>query len=271
MTSAKRFVRRGSNAMHPRAWEYHICAILRMFLVSFLFLGAICGAAAQQMTKVSVWPVSETNDRSIHRTWQLGGYGEGGFAYDYHVGTLQTIRYRKEQEFYALTFEAGRVLTAIHGPRILAGNVEALGELTPFWLTHSPAQRNILYSNSSLLNDAPADFAAYSVHGLSLTPLMFRWNFTRRKSDRTVPWLQAGAGVLWTAKTFPQGGGYPGSYTSNFNFTPQVGIGEDVFVRKNQSLNVGMRVVGYGNFGLGEYDPGVPYTFNFSVGYSWWK
>jgi hypothetical protein len=27
----------------------------------------------------------------------------------------------------------------------------------------------------------------------------------------------------------------------------------------------------YGNAGLGEINPGVPYTLNFSIGYSWWK
>jgi hypothetical protein len=90
-------------------------------------------------------------------------------------------------------------------------------------------------------------------------------------SNRSVPWLQAGAGVLWTAKRFPQGGGYPGTNTSVFNFTPQLGIGENLFVKRNQSLNIGMRVVQYNNAGLGEYNPGVPYTLNFSLGYSWWK
>jgi hypothetical protein len=44
-----------------------------------------------------------------------------------------------------------------------------------------------------------------------------------------------------------------------------------MFVKKNQSLNVGMRVVQYNNAGLGETNPGVPYTLNFSIGYSWWK
>jgi lipid A 3-O-deacylase len=90
-------------------------------------------------------------------------------------------------------------------------------------------------------------------------------------SSRHIPWLQAGAGVLWTNERFPQGDGYAGTNTSIFNFTPQVGVGENLFVKKNQSLNVGMRVIQYNNAGLGEFNPGVPYTLNFSVGYSWWK
>ena len=77
--------------------------------------------------------------------------------------------------------------------------------------------------------------------------------------------------MLWTAKRFPQGEGFPGTNTSIFNFTPQLGAGEDLFVRKNQSLNLGVRVVQYNNAGLGEFNPGVPYTLNFSIGYSWWE
>jgi lipid A 3-O-deacylase len=231
---------------------------------------AMHSASAQQSNSgINTPPQSE--DPSFHRTWQIGAYGSGGFALDYHVGCLCIFRYRKEQEFYTVTFETGRMLTAAHGPGILKGRVEALGEVTPFWLTHSPAQENIIYSNEPLFNGATAGFAPYSVHGVSFTPLLFRWNFMGHNSNGHIPWLQAGAGVLWTALRFPQGDGYPGTNTSIFNFTPQVGVGEDLFVKKNQSLNVGMRVVQYNNAGLGEINPGVPYTLNFSVGYSWWK
>jgi lipid A 3-O-deacylase len=91
------------------------------------------------------------------------------------------------------------------------------------------------------------------------------------QSNRQIPWVQTGAGVLWTARRFPQSDGYAGTNTSYFNFTPQVGIGESVFARKNQSLNFGMRVVECTNLNLGQYNPGVPYVLNFSIGYSWWK
>jgi lipid A 3-O-deacylase len=243
---------------------------LWVIFVTCLISVTIIPASAQQST-AGIPTKFKGQDASFHRAWQIGVYGSGGFALDYHVGCLCTFRYRKEQEFYNLTFEAGRMLTTAHGAGILKGRIEALAEVTPFWLTHSPAQENIIYSNEPFFNGATAGFAPYSVHGVSFTPLLFRWNFMGHNSNRHVPWLQAGAGVLWTAKRFPQGLGFPGNDTSIFNFTPQVGVGENLFVKKNQSLNVGTRVVQYNNAGLGEYNPGVPYTLNFSLGYSWWK
>jgi lipid A 3-O-deacylase len=240
-----------------------------LFITCRIAVGMLPASAQQSTPGTSTQTQSENT--SFHRTWQIGAYGSGGYALDYHVGCLCIFRYRKEQEFYTVTFEAGRMLTASHGPRLLKGRVEALAEITPFWLTHSPAQENIVYSNEPFFNGAKAGFAPYTQHGLSFTPLLFRWNFTNHNSNRHIPWLQAGAGVLWTNKRFPQGDGYAGTNTSIFNFTPQVGVGENLFVKKNQSLNVGMRVIQYNNAGLGEFNPGVPYTLNFSVGYSWWK
>jgi hypothetical protein len=227
-------------------------------------------AFAQQPT-ISAASQPQTDDPSFHRTWQIGAYGSGGFAPQYSVGTLSTLRYQKEQEFYTVTFEAGRLLTASHGPGILKGKGEAVVEVTPFWLTHSPRQNIIIHSDSPFFNGLTATAPGYNQHGLSFTPLLFRWNFTNHDSSRHIPWLQAGAGVLWTNGRFPQGDGVAGTNTSIFNFTPQVGVGENLFVRKNQSLNIGMHVIRYNNLGLGEINPGVPYTLNFSLGYSWWK
>jgi lipid A 3-O-deacylase len=245
----------------PRLWV--------LFITCLIAVGMLPASAQQSTPGTSTQTQSENT--SFHRTWQIGAYGSGGFAPYYSVGSLNNFSYQKEQEFYTVTFEAGRVLTALHGPGILKGRAEALVEVTPFWLTHSPAQENILHSNNPSLNGAKAGFPPYTQHGLSFTPLLFRWNFTNHNSNRHIPWLQGGAGVLWTNERFPQGGGYPGTNTSIFNFTPQVGVGENLFVKKTQSLNVGMRVIQYNNAGLGEFNPVVPYTLNFSVGYSWWK
>jgi lipid A 3-O-deacylase len=237
----------------------------------WLVVFSSCLFASAQQGSTGATASSQIQVMSYNRTWQIGVYGSGGFAPDYSVGTLDTILYQKEQEFYTLTFEAGRMLTAAHGPGILKGRFQALGEITPYWITHSPPQKNIVHSNNPFLNGAVGEFPQYSVHGVSFTPLLLRWNFTSHNSNRHIPWLQAGGGVLWTAMRFPQGYGFPGTHTSYFNFTPQLGAGEDLFVKKNQSLNLGVRVIQYGNAGLGEINPGVPYTLNFSIGYSWWK
>ena len=237
----------------------------------WLVVFSSCLFASAQQGSPGATASSQIQDVSSHRTWQIGAYGSGGFAPHFVVGNIDLILYQKEEEFYTVTFEAGRMLTVAHGPGILKGRVEALGEIIPFWITHSPAQENILHSNNPFLNGATAGFAPYSIHGLSFTPVLLRWNFMEHNSNRHIPWLQAGAGVLWTAQRFPQGEGFPGTNTSIFNFTPQLGAGEDLFVKKNQSLNIGVRVINFNNEGLGEINPGIPYTLNFSIGYSWWK
>jgi len=241
---------------------------LRVLCLTCLIATTTCSCSAQQIKAAT--PASTQNEiTSLRRTWQVGAYASGGFAPNYIVGSLNGLRYRKEQQFYTVTFEAGRMLAAPHGPSILKGRPEALVEITPFWLTHSPEQTSVVHSNNPFLDGREGTFPGYYEHGVSFVPLMFRWNFTN-SSNRHIPWVQAGAGVLWTTNIFPQGGGYPGSYTSRFNFTPQVGAGENLFVRKNQSLNIGLRVIQFNNAGLGDINP-VPYTLNFSIGYSWWK
>ncbi len=226
-------------------------------------------ASAQQAAAGTSTQI-RSEDTSFHRTWQVGGYVQGGFAPDYVLGSLNDIRYQKEQEFYDVTFEAGRMLTAAHGPRILKGRAESLVEVTPLWVTHSPRQTSVVHSNDPFLDGRTGTFPEYNVYGVSFTPLLLRWNFMNHNSNRQIPWLQFGAGVLWTNHIFPQGGGYPGSSTSFINFTPQVGLGDNLFVRKNQSLNVGVRIIQYNNAHLGEVNP-VIYTVNFGIGYSWWK
>jgi len=90
-------------------------------------------------------------------------------------------------------------------------------------------------------------------------------------SKRFVPWFQLGSGLLWTSQNFPQGTGAVGGNTSRVNFTPQVGFGESIFTKKNQSLALALKVVHISSAGLGEYNPGVNLTLQFTLGYSWWK
>jgi hypothetical protein len=76
---------------------------------------------------------------------------------------------------------------------------------------------------------------------------------------------------LWTSQNFPQGTGVVGGSTSRINFTPQVAFGESIFTKKNQSLDLALKVVHISSAGLGEYNPGVNLTLQFTLGYSWWK
>jgi lipid A 3-O-deacylase len=99
--------------------------------------------------------------------------------------------------------------------------------------------------------------------GVSVTPFLSRWNF--RGSKRLVRWAQLGGGLLWTNHKFPQ---YPvrTDNTSVVNFTPQFGIGANLFIQPHHSLFFAVNAIHISNASLG-----VNITTQFRVGYSWWK
>jgi lipid A 3-O-deacylase len=215
-----------------------------------------------------VLPSGQAKTDRGDRSWHVGGFFVAGFPpnYEIHYGSLH---YRTTLELYNAGFEAGRMLTALHGPAFLRGRGEAVVEVIPYWLAYYPKQEDAIYFSP---NEAPSigEMQSSSNHGISVTPLLFRWNFMNHESSRIVPWIQLGSGLLWTAHPFPQRGG-PGYYTSRINFTPQFDFGQSIFIKKNQSLNMSVKVIHISSAGLGEYNPGVNASLQFSLGYSWWK
>lgn len=166
----------------------------------------------------------------------------------------------------------GWMLSGVRGPRPLRGRPELAVELIPVWVADYPRQllvicsRPLLYQAASQCQQLLA-WGPYHPFGASITPFLLRWNFMRSNDSHAIPWAQLGGGLLWTNHKFPLLGGS----TSVINFTPQIGFGESTFVRKNQSLDFAFKVVHISNAGLGDNNPGINFTLQFSVGYSWWK
>ena len=131
--------------MNVAGSRFRIFPRLWVLFITCLITAAMLRASAQQPVAGTSTQIQSEN-ASFHRIWQIGAYVSGGFAPNYSVGTLNTFSYQKEQEFYTVTLEAGRMLGGTHGPRLLKGRAEALAEITPFWLTHSPAQESTLHS-----------------------------------------------------------------------------------------------------------------------------
>jgi lipid A 3-O-deacylase len=217
---------------------------------------------------------SESINKSIHRTWQIGGFVAGGFP-PYYTVHAPLLHYQEDLRFYDAGLEAGRIVTAIHGPKLLRGRGEAVVELIPYWQVSHPAQTVAVYLPGNSAPSFLGHAAAYSIHGASITPLQFRWNFLKKDTSRFVPWIQPGIGLLWTNQDFPQGYGDaakpPVVRTSHINFTPQLDLGENIFVHKNQSIDLSVQAIRITNFGLTTYDPGVNIIVEFRVGYSWWR
>ena len=242
--------------MRSRMLELYLGNISFVFLA--LRIAVLCliatGASAQQIS-----------DRP---SWQLGGFAAGGFTPDYEIQGI--LNYTEEDKFFSAGMETGRMLAAAHGRGLLRGRPEAVIEVIPYWEVDEPKQTDTVYFAGSNVPFTGV-FAGYKEHGISVTPLMFRWNLMHHDSSRFVPWAQAGLGLLWTTQNFPQGTGLPGGNTSSINFLPQIGIGESIFVRKRQSLDFGVRGIHVTDAGLGEYNHVINAIVQFTVGYSWWK
>lgn len=204
------------------------------------------------------------------RPWSFGVFAAGGFAPDYRFseriispyGTAEWVAPLKLQ-LYNAGLIAGRVLTKPAGYSLLRGQFELGAELLPYWQAHYPPQvlRYNTGGSTGLLNGQDR-------FGLSVTPLLCRWDFQGTK--RLVPWVQLGGGLLWTNHKFPQ---YPTRTldSSVINFTPQVGFGTNIFIRPQQSLFVGVNAIHISNASLGDSNPGVNITVQLRIGYLWWK
>jgi hypothetical protein len=126
--------------------------------------------------------------------------------------------------------------------------------------------------------------------GVSVTPDILRWNFAGTR--RLAPWVQGAGGLLWTNHKYPAFGGptvctpgpcfiinpgnslvnnIPSADTSVWNFTPQFGVGAHYFLNAKRSIDFGANAIHISSASLGDKNPGVNASVQFTVGYSWWK
>jgi hypothetical protein len=109
--------------------------------------------------------------------------------------------------------------------------------------------------------------------GVSLTPVIFRWDFLTR-SRRFQPWFQGAGGLIYTTHKFPPEilvpHGTPGG-TSVWNFSPQGGIGFHYFTRPSRSIDLGVNAVHISSASLGDRNPGVNASIQVQLGYTFWK
>jgi len=230
------------------------------------------------------------------RTWEYGAFVQGGNALTENEGGTH---------FMMVGFHAGKILTAESGHGLLKGNFEYAMELFPFWQAYTPR-----YQRADCVQAYPPQPVAGQTYvvcgnpywtggtytGASLTPVIFRWNFTSGK--RWMPWIQGAGGVLWTNHKFPAYGvpappagvitsvngaeilaqDGPNTETSVWNFTPQFGVGTHYFLKPKsagssslRSLDFSANAIHISSASLGDKNPGVNASVQVSVGYSWWK
>lgn len=209
---------------------------------------------------------------SGHLPLELGVLAQSGFGVTENRGSFK---------FLMAGVHAGKVLTANYGPGVVRGNFEYAVEVFPFWQSYTPKFQRETCAPAIPVGMNTGCSAPYTVggtfSGMSITPILLRWNFvgTRRIS----PWMQGGGGVTWTNHKYPAFGGPPynlnndgrNSDTSVWNFTPQFGVGAHYFISPRRSIDFGANAIHISSSSLGDKNPGVNASVQFSVGYTWWK
>ena len=103
-------------------------------------------------------------------TWEFGPWVGGGTSVPGGIS---------DTHFFNVGFRAGRVMTGQHGPSFLRGNLQWVGDFSPVTVVSQET----------------------NVYGFSVTPALFKWNFTSKR--RFVPYFEAGGGLLFTRTTVP--------------------------------------------------------------------
>jgi lipid A 3-O-deacylase len=203
-------------------------------------------------------PVAEVRNA---RSWEYGPFVNWGTG----VGD------RSDFKFLWVGAELAKPLTPVVHAGIFSGQFEFGGNLMPLWLGFTPAPHIQTFIYQGQVYTAPVGGGTYT--GLSITPVIFRWNFLTR-SRRWQPWVQAAGGLIYTTHKYPPDvlvpHGTPGG-TSVWNFSPQGGIGTHYFIRPRRSIDLGVNAVHISSASLGDHNPGVNASIQIQVGYTFWK
>ena len=246
-------------------------ARLRMSLVVGVVSAGILAAAGAARAQNSVFELASS------KPWERGVLLQGGNGLTDNRGGFH---------FLMVGGHLGKVLTPEIGHGRLKGNFEVGAELFPFWQSYTPKfQRANCYATpvagttfiGTGLYCTPLYTVGGTYTGASITPIILRWNLTH--GQRWMPFVQGAGGLIWTDHKYPAFGSSvlnlnndgPGSETSVWNFTPQFGIGAHYFLKPKQSLDISANAVHISSASLGDKNPGVNASVQFSVGYTWWK
>lgn len=239
-----------------------------MKLRSFaLFVAALCLADVVPVAaQADSAPASEASHTLATRPWEYGPFFQGGNG----VGV------RSDFHFAAAGVRLGKVITGEHLGGFLRGQFEVAGEIMPYWQAFTPPQGfqpDICYDPSTGLTfSCSVLMGGGTFTGVSLTPVIFRWDFKPRR--RFAPWFQAAGGLIYTTHKFPPDvlvpHGQPGG-TSVWNFSPQGGIGVHYFLPSGRAITLAGSGVHISSASLGDRNPGVNACVMFQIGYTFFS
>jgi lipid A 3-O-deacylase len=206
-----------------------------------------------------------------HMPLEFGVIGQGGFG---------LTENRDGFKFAMAGLHAGKVLYKNHGTGYKKGNFEYAVELFPYWQSFTPKfQRATCVAGplSGEITCSPYYTVGGTFSGVSVTPIILRWNFAGGR--KISPWVQGAGGLLWTNHKYPAFGSPilnltndgPNTDASVWNFTPQGGVGFHYFLSPRRSIDFGANAVHISSASLGDKNPGVNASVQFSLGYTFWK
>ena len=206
------------------------------------------------------------------KSWEYGPFVNWGSG----VGD------RSGYKFLWAGVQAGKALTPVLHAGILTGQFEYGANIMPLWQAYTPAPHEAQYTCQESGQSVPCNLlvGGGTFTGVSLTPVIFRWNFLSQ-SRRIQPWFQGAGGLIYTTHKFPPN--FQSTQTINgqtvildggtsvWNFSPQGGIGFHYFTRPKRSIDVGVNAVHISSASLGDKNPGVNASIQVQVGYTFWK
>ena len=221
-------------------------------------------AAPGKQVEVAESPVAEVRNARL--------LGVGPFAY---WGT--GVGDRSSFQFLSAGVQAGKPITPVLHAGILSGQFELGANIMPLWQAYTPAPHQGTYACIDPVTGKPytcqLPVGGGTYRGVSLTPVIFRWNFLTH-SRRIQPWFQGAGGLIYTTHKFPpnilSSPGINGG-TSVWNFSPQGGAGLHYFTRPRRSIDLGVNAVHISSASLGDRNPGVNASIQIQVGYTVWK
>jgi lipid A 3-O-deacylase len=236
---------------------------IKRFIFMSLVIAMVSGswATAQSTEKAgnnTGNPVAQVRNEM---SWEYGPFVQWGKG----VGN------RSSYEFLAAGFQLGKVLTPVVHAGFLSGQFEYAGNIMPLWQAYTPAAHFQQLSSGGRTFEVPIGGGTF--RGVSLTPVILRWNFLTN-SHRIQPWFQGAGGLIYTTHKFPPDilvpHGTPGG-TSVWNFSPQGGVGIHYFLRPKRSVDLGLNAVHISSASLGDKNPGVNALVQLQVNYTFWK
>jgi hypothetical protein len=200
------------------------------------------------------------------------------WAFDHFVNGGTGVGDRSDYRFLSAGLELTKPVTPVLHAGIFSGQFVYGGNIMPLWQAYTPAPHTATYTcvepgGGTTPCVLPVGGGTY--RGVSLTPVIFRWNFLTQ-SRRIQPWFQGAGGLIYTTRQFPpsysSAPGFPvdGS-TSVWNFTPQGGAGFHCFIRPKRSIDVGVNAVHISSASLGDRNPGVNASIQVQVGFTRWR